>query len=461
MDKININGKELPVPSFFQVMNYGGGYQDKTREVVYADLTSEVPLLLNYFYINNEYEYTFHSRYFDNIEKFDTIGDLFNDIRKNMIQKDKNIEASYPPVDYDFNKRVILLDSGAANIVKQIAKEANYNKGKFSERLIEDMIRYYEFANKYKFDIVVGFDLGGKYTFKAGETKDKALNDFYDSLEKDAINFMLMEKSVEYLKSVDNYFPKVLATIHGRTPDEYKEYTQRAVVLEENEQYNFWGFALGGIASSSGMDDLWYADIDFSGTNKRNMKNAVTPAKAAKIVRSIVGNRPIHALGCGGYVNIPMNYYFGATSFDAQSPARRVGDGNDASVEYLYSDTKPSSAKFSKLLLGGYDNNLNKMEGKIDYFKICDVKDDYELCGCAACRYVEYMSRLKELYGDKQANPEAHYLSRQIMNTHSINMHTQLCELVAKYDSFNDFINNNENELNDQLAKIHKQIDLL
>ena len=64
MEKLLINYKELPVPSFFHFINYGGGFQDKTREVVYADLTSEVPLLLNYFYINNEYEYGFHSKYF-------------------------------------------------------------------------------------------------------------------------------------------------------------------------------------------------------------------------------------------------------------------------------------------------------------------------------------------------------------------------------------------------------------
>lgn len=458
MRMIEIHQKKLPVPSFFQVMNYGGGFQDKTREVVYADLTKGVPLLLNYFYINNNYEYSFHSPYFNNINEYATVGDMFNDIRDKMINEDRNILSSYPEIEYDFNERVILLDSGASNIVKQIAKEVNYDTKKFIDRLIEDMIEYYNFANRYKFDIVVGFDLGGKYTFKAGETKDKNLIAFYDSIDKDEINFILLKKTIEYLKTVKDYYPKVLATIHGQTPEEYESYMKRAINLEEEMKHLFWGFALGGVASSKGLDSSWYEGIDFSGTNKAHMKNAITPARATQIVHNLAGERPIHALGCGGFMNIPMNYYFGATSFDAASPARRVGDGNDLSAEYLHSPFKPTGAKFSKILIGGYNIQLEKMKGNFDYYKICDVSDDYELCGCAACRYVGYMGRLKELYGQKKKDAEAHYCARQIMNTHSINSHTSLCKLVAKYNSMDEFVADNPSTLNESLKKIYDQI---
>lgn len=455
---IKIHQKQLPVPSFFQVMNYGGGFQDKTREVVYADLTKGVPLLLNYFYINNKYKYDFHSPYFNNISEYATVGDMFNDIRRKMITEDRNILSSYPKVEYDFNERVILLDSGASNIVKQIAKEANYDTKKFIDRLVEEMINYYNFADRYKFDIVVGFDLGGKYTFKAGETKDKDLITFYDNIDKDEINFMLLKKTVEYLRAARNYYPKVLATIHGQTPEEYKLYITKTINLEKDNKYSFWGFALGGVASSKGIDLSWYEGVDFTGTNKAHMKNAITPAKATQIVRSLAGERPIHALGCGGFMNIPMNYYFGATSFDAASPARRVGDGNNLSVEYLYSQVKPIGAKFSKVLLGGYNIKLKKMKGNFDYYKICDVSDDYELCGCAACRYVGYMGKVKELYGQKKEDAEAHYCARQVMNTHSINMHTSLCKLVAKYDSMEEFVSDNPSTLNESLKKIYDQL---
>lgn len=435
--------------------------QDKTREVVYADLTSDVPLLLNYFYINNDFKHSFHSPYFDNIGHYATVSDMFNDIRNKMINKDKNILSSYPKVEYDFNQRVILLDSGASSIVKLIAKEVDYDIDKFCEKLFEIMSKYYDFADRYKFDMVVGFDLGGKYTFKAGETQDRKLIAFYNNIDEDKINIMLLEKTVEYLLLNKNYYPKVLATVHGQTPEKYREYTKEILRIEKEKQFVFWGFALGGVASSRGMDSSWYEGIDFSGTNMRNMKGAVISAKAIQIVHSMAGERPIHALGCGGFINIPMNYYFGATSFDAASPARRAGDGNDLSVEYLYSKSKPNKAQFSKMLLGGYNVELEKMQGDFCYYRICDVEDDYELCGCSACRYIKHMYRLKKLYAKKKEDVEAHYCARQIMNTHSINSHTILCKVVSQYESMEEYVVANPSILNESLKKIYEQLKQL
>lgn len=458
MKMLKVHGKELPVPSFFQVMNYGGGFQDKTREVVYADLTGDAALLLNYFYLNNDFEYAFHSPYFRNIGHYATVGDMLNDIRNKMITKDRSILSSYPKVNYDFRKRVILLDSGASNIVKLLARETDYNVEKFCERLPEVMAGYYDFADRYKFDLVVGFDLGGKYTFKAGETRDRNLISFYNSMDKDKINLMLLEKTVSYLQSKEKYYPKVLATVHGKTPQNYKEYTEKILEVESEKGYRFWGFALGGVASSGGMDPSWYAGIDFSGTNMRNMKGALTPARAAQIVHRVVGERPIHALGCGGFMNIPMNYYFGATSFDAASPARRVGDGNDLSVKYLYSAKKAAGAKFSKVLMGGYDTALRKMKGKFDYEKICDIDDDYELCGCAACKYIGSVARLKALYAEKEEDAEAHYLARQIMHAHSVNAHRLFCRVVSQYGTMKEYAEAEPEALSGELKRIYDQL---
>lgn len=458
MRTLKIHGKQLPVPSFFQVMNYGGGFQDKTREVVYADLTEDVPLLLNYFYINNDFKYAFHSPYFNRIGQYATVGDMFNDIRMKMIAKDRNILFSYPRVKYDFHKRVILLDSGASNIVKLLAREVDYQVEPFCERLWEVMVRYYDFADRYKFDLVVGFDLGGKYTFKDGETLDRGLIGFYNSIDKDKINLMLLKKTVEYLQSKENYYPGVLATVHGQTPEEYEKYIEKILETEREKEYRFWGFALGGVASSKGMDPSWYAGIDFSGTNKRNMKGAVTPARAAQIVHRAAGDRPIHALGCGGFMNIPMNYYFGATSFDAASPARRVGDGNDLSVRNLYSTEKVNGAKFSKILMGGYNTRLEKMKGEFDYREICDVDDGCELCGCAACRYIGSVPALKKLYAEKAEDPEAHYLARQIMNAHSIHAHRLFCRVVAQYETMEEYAAARPDKLSRELKRIYDQL---
>ena len=184
---MNVHGKDLPVPSFFQVYNYGGGNVDKGREIVYAELTGNTPALINYFYINNSFPHTFSSKLFDEIGRFNTVGDLYNYIRTSLIRKGE-IYHGYSSPDYDFNQKVFLLDSGAYNIMKQIAESVDYNLALFRERILEAAAEYYDFADRIKCDIVVGFDLGGKYTEKDGEKKNPRLVRFLASLDKNEIN---------------------------------------------------------------------------------------------------------------------------------------------------------------------------------------------------------------------------------------------------------------------------------
>ena len=44
-----IHNKKLPIPSFFQVYNFGGGRGDKDREIVYSEFTKDTPALINYY----------------------------------------------------------------------------------------------------------------------------------------------------------------------------------------------------------------------------------------------------------------------------------------------------------------------------------------------------------------------------------------------------------------------------
>ena len=62
--------------------------------------------------------------------------------------------------------------------------------------MIKHLHRYYDFAHELKFDIVVGFDLGGKYTEKDGKN-DVKLKEFLLSLDTDDINNFLIEESVK------------------------------------------------------------------------------------------------------------------------------------------------------------------------------------------------------------------------------------------------------------------------
>ena len=445
MKYLELHNKKLPIPSFFQVYNYGGGFGDKDREIVYAELTGDTPALLNYFYINNNYPYQFHSKLFDNATSFNSVGDLYNYIRSSMIAKGE-IYSGYKSQPFDFNKKVFLLDSGAFNIIKVVAEQVDYDIDKFNEVIYEHIIAYYDFANKLKFDIVVGFDMGGKYTEKDGEKQNKKLNTFLSKINTDELNNKMLKVSAKYLSENPNFYPKMLATIHGSTPEAYRQNVEFVLEIEKKFNISFWGFALGGIASYKQVDSSWYDDINLRGIGKRGFIETITPAKACKIVRELVGDRPIHALGCGGYNNITLNYYCGATSFDAASPVRRVGDGNLASTKIVFNPT-PSKEGFSKFFMGGFNSDNTIRDGFPRYIKLNEVPNDMPLCGCSSCKIAENVTNIKTLYAMKEKDDEANYFSRQLIGLHAVLQHRKLCEIIGEYKTMNDFSNAYENQL--------------
>lgn len=456
MRYFKLNNKQLLIPSFFQVYNFGGGNGDKDREIVYADLTADTPALLNYYYICNKYSHAFQSKLFDNWKEYKTVGDLYNYIRKKLIEKGE-IYSGYSVPEYDFNNKIFLLDSGAFNIIKAIAKDVGYDVVKFKEKIIQEVKEYYDYADILKFDIVVGFDFGGKYTEKDGEKKNKKLIEFLSKIDVRELNECLLKYTIEYLSNHPNYYPKVLATVHGKTPEEYKLSVLRILELERVHNKSFWGFALGGIASYKQVDKSWYSDIDLSDIGKQEFIDTITPARACKMIKSLVGNRPIHALGCGGYNNIVLNYYCGATSFDAASPARRVGDGNLESTKIVFNTTS-TSIGFSKYFVGGinFDNSLRREKPK--YIKLNEVPNDMVLCGCNACKLAKNIYNIKYLYSMKETNSEANYFSRQLIGLHAVLQHRKLCEILSDYPTIDDFLSNYKNSLFLGLHSIFKNL---
>lgn len=456
MKYLTINNKRLPIPSFFQVYNFGGGNGDKDREIVYAELTEDTPALVNYHYINNRFPHLFRSSLFNDIFTYNSVGDLYNFIRKKLIEKGK-IYSGYTSVKFDFNNKVFLLDSGAFNVIKYLAKSVDYDISKFNEKIAEEVIAYYDFAHFLKFDMVVCFDMGGKYTKKNGEKSDDYLIKFLSQIDSDEFNKRLLEITIKYLKEHPAYYPKMLATVHGDTPIKYKEYTKYILELEKQCGIRFWGFALGGIASYKQVDPSWYSDIDLSKVGKRNFISTITPARACKIVRELVGGRPIHALGCGGYNNIPLNYYCGATSFDSASPVRRVGDGSFASTKIVF-DPTPSKRGFSKYFAGGINSDGTLRSGFPKYIKLNEVPDNMDLCGCPACQKAENVYNIKELYSMKEKDTEANYYSRQLIGLHAVHQHRKLCEIISQYESINQFASNYKNEFTLGLKCIYKNL---
>ena len=62
---------------------------------------------------------------------------------------------------------------------------------------------------------------------------------------------------------MNDYYPYVLATVHGRLQDDYINCTRYILSLENKYNYKYWGFALGGIASYKQLDKSCYEDINF------------------------------------------------------------------------------------------------------------------------------------------------------------------------------------------------------
>ena len=460
MKYLNVHSKKLPIPSFFQVYNFGGGNGDKDREIVYSALTEDTPALVNYFYINNEYKHLFSNKLFNNATtNFNNVGDLYNYIRDSSIQKGE-IYSKWNVKKYDFNNKVFILDSGAFNIIKYIAKSVNYDLKTFIKELPIHIKRYYDFANALRFDIVIGFDFGGKYTEKDNEKSNESLNKFLSKIDKDSLNREILIQTIQYMCDNPNYYPLILATVHGNTPNEVEDNTKFILNLERKYNKQFWGFALGGIASSKQLDDSWFSNIDLSKIGNKPFKDVIAPAIASKIVRKLVENRPIHALGCGGYPNILLNYFNGATSFDAASPVRRVGDGNLESTKIVF-NPNPSKVSFSKYFVGGINMDNSLREEECSYVKLNEVPDSMKLCGCNVCISAQNMHNIKYLYSLKETDSEANYYSRQLIGLHAVLQHRKLCETISSYASVKDFCKDYRNDLflgldyiNDEINKI-------
>ena len=431
-DNLKINHKILPVPSFFWISNLGGG-SDKYRETVYLDLYDGIPTLYNYYYLKYA---DFAKKWLSQIGNYSTFSEFLKFVRQDMIATEKYISVKHNQKLYDYQNNIYLLDSGARNILHDIIRGKINTKQNIEQTMIEQMYDYYEFADRMKFDLVIGFDLGGKYTFKDSECSDIQLKLGLSSIDFDSLNFILLEKTVEYLKRHPNYFPKVYATIHGTTPDKYENYIKRVLDLEKNYNFEFFGYALGGVASSRNIDSSWLAN-----SPNKSLKNPTVVREAMNIVKKYSRDKPIHVLGGGNKDNIPILYFSGATSFDCQTPGRRAYDGNDASTQLVFDINAEGS--FSKYLptLFSSDGILNSSVN-FDYTEINKIHS-VSLCDCPSCNSITSFMDIKTLYNRKNESREDYYYARQLINSHAIWQHKFLCEYLVNYRNFKKIIENN------------------
>lgn len=447
--------KNLIKPSFFTISNLGGGGSDKYRETVYLDILDNTPTLYNYFYlVQNNYSGTipFAVNWLKNIENYNKFSDFIKYTREGMINAGYKCEK-HKFKEYDYNKTIYLLDSGAANFINLLHKNIDYinETEKFKESLIEIMHQYYDFANKFKFDIVIGFDLGGKYTFKGSERIEESIINGNKLLKKNSLdlNEYILDETIKYIKSKDSFYPKIYATVHGKSKEEYANYTKLILKKEIKNNFKFDGFALGGIANCKGLDlNSWGITEENISSLKKvikktgtslECKNALVSSIACKEVSKLVGNRPIHALGAGGKLNIIPLWSCGATSFDSQTPGRRAYDGSGKCITNFNSPSNGDT--FSKYLPGILNSRLESInkDVKFEYIKINEVNDSIVQCQCESCVKAD-LGLIKELYCD--SDKESYYYARQLINMHAVHQHNYLCKLIYKYKNLDDILSN-------------------
>lgn len=236
-----------------------------------------------------------------------------------------------------------------------------------------------------------------------------------------------------------------------------KEYREEMNISQEK-------FAL-----SIGMDRTYYSSVEAGKRNVsiQNIKKiadgfGISISELMKKAEMYMNKeRPIHALGCGGYPNIVSNYFCGATSFDAATPARRVCDGNKDSAALVHTKIHYKKGKpgFSQYFIGGFNVDGSQRKENPDYINLNEVPDDMEMCGCPACQSAESILNIKNIYAKKvNDDKEAFFYSRQLMGLHAVFQHKLLCEKVAEYDDLESFCSKYSNDLNDGILKVYKQL---
>lgn len=432
------NGKNLSNPSFFTISNFGGGGGDKFREVVYKKLTVDTPTLYNYYYLKYG---NFSNQERKQLFKYKSINDFMIYVQKEFFKKEF-FYKKFQETDLIHNfKEITLLDSGSRNIINDRAKshKDELSLGYWINELSSIAIEYYKFAEKLKFDLVIGFDIGGKYTFKGDERTNQSIKDAIELIEKNAftINSKLAEITLKFLKNNPDYTPSILMPIHGKSKIGLMQELDNIKRIEKELNYKFFGFAIGGIANAKNADKDWFKEEDVIPSQ---MKNAYLAFKSVKKVRENFPDRPIHALGAGGINNIISAVAAGATSYDSQTPGRRAYDGNKLSSEELFNNNTTFMGKFSKYLPGLLNTNLQEINYSYPYkyVNLNVVSKNVSLCGCPSCS-LETLISIKDHYSNKITDPERFYYSKQILNSHAVYQHKILSEFLSNniYDIHN------------------------
>jgi tRNA-guanine family transglycosylase len=388
--------KKILTPCYFLISNFGGGGTNVSRFVSYLDIfeKSESQLLLNYYYLNTDFKkpVAFDSDVLAELPKNEDIIKFLKKVRAIFVKQKKRAFPEYTYKETGWLPQT-MLDSGSGNIFRDYVQNGKLTPEHFEEIFTKEIKQYLAFAKQHAFDVIIAFDVAGKYTAKKGEHVDQNYKENLQFFSNPKFNMNLLEICLKILKEEKILQPMVFAPLHGKNKQEFLDNLHQIVALEKKISYEFHGFALGGLGNL--RRDLIY-DIS------REVRD---------FLESVNDNRPVHALGVGAIQNIIPLSLCGIDSFDCHSPWRRASEG-----------------KFLTPLINSKCEVVAKDNNYWQYVPIDKFESKNFKCDCDVCKQYS-LNALKNLFSK---GGEYAYFAKVLFFKHNISQQEFLCKLVRE-----------------------------
>lgn len=384
-------------PCYFMISNFGGGGTNVSRVMSYLDIfdNSNSQLLLNYYYMNNYFVKNpgFDSDSLAKLTNGKNIMDFLVEIQKEFVQIKKRVVHGRKYVRSKWTP-ITLLDSGSGNIFRDLVEQNKLTDTNFDEVFSVEIERYLSFAKQHSFDIVVSFDIAGKYTHKKGEHQDDNYKENLAEYKGGDYNLRLAKISLINARKIHLTKTALCCPLHGKDKEGYLQYLNDILQLEKETGLKFDGFALGGLGKIR-QRDLIYSIIKL----------------VRKKLDSISDVRPLHVLGVGAVQNIIPFSLMGADSSDCHSPWRRASEG-----------------KFITPLLNSKFKVVATDKKFWSYVPINEFNKKYYSCDCPVCKKYS-LNDLRKLLAKKG---ESEYYAKILFFRHNIAQQEFLCQLISK-----------------------------
>jgi len=393
---------------FFATNNLGGGGTNVSRFIIHLKSlnTKNIGILLNYYYLNNDFKKTmsFDQDVLRNILTHSDIREFLSYVKDTFISKGRISDSSkIKNVD---NIASYILDSGSGNILRDLIKDEELNDTSISKLIL----LYHNFAEKLNFDFVVALDYALKYTHKQGENESDNYQNLASELTNNEKENLKLLKTTLQTIGTKNFKHKILAPLHGFNFESFKKYQYDILKLENQNNSQFNGFALGGIADTKKLkNELWNVPAKL----KLDEKNIWIVSKLTKQTYELSKERFLHVLGAGNIKAIPFLNRYGATSSDCHSAWRRANDGDQ------------KGENISKILVPLFDDKLQFIDNK-DVFEYVtlDKISNYKFPDCNDFSIKE----IAKLYNS--ANKEDFYYAKILIFIHALYQYDRLINFM-------------------------------